>query len=44
MKRASRVSDNQIKVEETTRSAKSTSELFDAQRKAYKVDLLDYQV
>jgi hypothetical protein len=28
----------------TTRSTKSASELTDAQRKAYKADLIDYQI
>jgi hypothetical protein len=28
----------------TARPAKSVSELTDAQRKAYKVDLIDYQI
>jgi sensor domain CHASE-containing protein len=29
---------------QTTRSAQSVSELSDSQRKAYKADLIDYQV
>jgi hypothetical protein len=29
---------------QTTRSAKSASELSDSQRKAYKADLIDYQI
>jgi hypothetical protein len=33
-----------MKVEDITRSAQSASELSDAQRKAYKYDVLDYQV
>ncbi len=49
MKRASRVSDYRVKVTaadetQTTRPAQSASELTDAQRKAYKVDLIDYQI
>ncbi len=44
LERAPRVSDYQVKVEETTRPAKSASELSDAQRKAYKADLIDYQI
>ncbi len=49
LKRASRVSDYRVKVTaadetQTTRPAQSASELTDAQRKAYKVDLIDYQI
>jgi membrane-associated HD superfamily phosphohydrolase len=33
-----------VKVEDITRSAQSASELSDAQRKAYKYDVLDYQI
>ncbi len=50
LQRAPRVSDYQVKMiaadgtQTTTRSAKSASELTDAQRKAYKADLIDYQV
>jgi hypothetical protein len=33
-----------MKVEETTRSAQSANKLSDSQRKAYKVDLIDYQI
>jgi hypothetical protein len=29
---------------QTTRPAKSVNELTDAQRKAYKADLIDYQI
>ncbi len=49
LERAPRVSNYSVKVTavdgtQTTRSAQSASELSDAQRKAYKADLLDYQV
>jgi hypothetical protein len=50
LKQASRVFDYRVKVtsadrtQTTTRYAKSVSELTDAQRKAYKVDLIDYQI
>ncbi len=49
LERASRISNYSVKITavdetQTTRSAQSASELFDAQRKAYKVDLLDYQI
>ncbi len=40
----SHISDYQMKVEDITRSAQSASELSDAQRKAYKYDVLDYQI
>ncbi len=40
----SRISDYQMKVEDITRPTQSASELSDAQRKAYKYDVLDYQV
>jgi hypothetical protein len=49
LKRAFRVSDYRVKVTEadgtqTTRPAQSASELTDVQRKAYKADLIDYQI
>ncbi len=50
LQRASKISDYQVKMiaadetQITTRPAKSASELTDAQRKAYKADLIDYQV
>jgi hypothetical protein len=40
----SRISDYQMKVGDITRSAQSASELSNAQRKAYKYDVLDYQI
>ncbi len=49
LKQASRVSDYRVKMTETDKtqtrwSTKSVNKLIDAQRKAYKIDLIDYQV